>query len=294
MAITNATPPAAIEHPIGWTVQALRAAMARSSPAVAGSGPIVVNRIGFADLTESLRLGFADFLACRSDAVLLCLVYPLAGLVIGRLVLGDGLLALAFPIVAGFALLGPLLATGMYQMSRVRERTGQADWTDAFAAFGSPAIGSILALGAWLFAVFTLWLGVAELIYSVTLGPAEPASAGNLAAAVLLTAPGWALAVAGVGAGAVFAALVLSIGVISFPLMLDRNVSLGQAVDASWRAARLNTLVIAAWGAIVAGLLIAGSLPLLIGLAVVVPVLGHATWHLYRRLVQPTSTAQGL
>lgn len=257
----------------------------RTASAKTASPPIAVNRIGRQDLAAALKLGFADFVAFRSDAVLLCVFNPLAGLVVGKLVTGSGLLAMAFPPVAGFALVGPLLATGLYQMSRAKENTGEAGWADAFAAFSSPAIGSILTLGAWLLAMFTMWLAAAGLIYTAVIGSDEPASTAAFLHSVLLTPQGWALIVLGIGVGSMFAALVLAISIVSFPLLLDRNVGLERAVDASIRATRLNAPVVFAWGAIVAGLLLLGSLPLLIGLAVVFPILGHATWHLYRRIV---------
>ena len=283
-------------HPMEWTMEALRGAFARSDPAQISTAPLVVNRIGLNDLAASLRQGWADFVACRTDAVLLCIMYPLAGLLVARVVMGEGVLPLVFPLVAGFALLGPLLATGTYQMSRTRESTGEASWADAFAAFGSPAIGSIMMLGMWLLAIFTLWLLVAGLIYSVTLAPSAPiygltlqdqplASYSTFLHGVLSTRGGWALIAVGVGVGAVFAAFVLTISVISFPLLLDRNTGVGPAIAASMRAVVLNPVPIAVWGVIVAGLLVLGSLPLLIGLAITVPVLGHATWHLYRKLV---------
>ena len=274
-----------IDHPLTWTFNALRAGRLRSASTPASDMPITVNRIGMADLAAALRLGFADFAACRSDAILLCVFYPLAGLVIGKLVIGGGLLAMAFPLVAGFALMGPLLATGLYQMSRTRENTGEASWADAFSVFSSPAIGSILWMGARLLAIFTLWVFAAALIYVAAFGDDQPTSIDVFLHNVLLTPQGWTLIAVGVGVGAVFAALALAIGVVSFPLILDRNVGVERAVETSLRAVRMNGRVIFAWGAIVAGLLVLGSLPLLIGLAIVFPVLGHATWHLYRRLI---------
>ncbi len=272
-------------HPFEWAYDSAGAAMMRSDPAAMDKSPVVIQRIGVQDLVASLREGVADFLAGRTDAIFLCLMYPLAGLVLSRLVIGGGLLPLVFPLVAGFALMGPLLATGIYQMSRVRQRTGQATWADAFSAFGSPAIGSIMTLGVWLLVVYLLWLGAAGMIYRATLGPIPPKTYADFLHMVFLTSSGWALIVVGVGVGAVFAAAVLTVGVVSFPLLLDRNTGVGRAVEASIRAVRMNPGPITLWGAMVAGLLVLGSLPFLIGLAFVVPVLGHATWHLYRRLV---------
>ncbi len=277
----------AIDHPLTWTFNTLRAARLRSASIDADAAPITVNRIGMHDLAVALRLGVADFAACRSDAILLCIFYPLAGLVIGKLIIGGGLLAMAFPLVAGFALVGPLLATGLYQMSRVREATGQADWADAFSVVGSPAAGSILWMGARLLALFTLWLFAAALIYTTAFGDDQPTSASMFLHNVLQTPQGWTLIVVGMGVGSVFAALVLAISIVSFPLLLDRNVGVERAVETSLSAVRLNGPVVLAWGGIVAGLLVLGSLPLLIGLALVFPVLGHATWHLYRRLIGP-------
>jgi uncharacterized membrane protein len=104
---------------------------------------------------------------------------------------------------------------------------------------------------------------------------------------VLTTPAGWTLIIVGNGVGFLFAAVVLTISVVSFPLLLDRDVGAVVAVLTSVRATLKNPLVIAAWGLIVAALLLLGSLPLFVGLAVVMPVLGHSTWHLYRKLVEP-------
>lgn len=274
-------------HPLEWASASISEAMVRSYPAEAAPVPLTINRITLADLTAALREGFADFVACRSDAAVLCLIYPLAGLLLARIVMGDGLLPLLFPLIAGYALVGPLFATGIYQMSRIREREGQANWADAFSAFGSPALGSIITLGLWLCATFTLWMSAAIVITNVTIGPYAPASLGGLFQMVLTTPQGATLGFFGIAAGAIFAALVLAMGVISFPLLLDRNCGVIAAVSASLDATRQNLVPIAAWGLIVAASLVLGSLPFLIGLAVVIPVLGHATWHLYRKLVTP-------
>jgi uncharacterized membrane protein len=130
-----------------------------------------------------------------------------------------------------------------------------------------------------------LWLAAAQAIYLVTLGPEPPASIGAFVRDVFTTRPGWALIVVGMGVGFLFAVLVLTISVVSFPLLLDRNVGLCAAVATSIRAVATNPGPMIAWGLIVAASLAIGSIPLLLGLIVVMPVLGHATWHLYRKVV---------
>lgn len=244
-----------------------------------------VRRIGLSDLVAALREGAADFAACRTDVLFIGLIYPLAGVVIYHATLQLAVLPLLFPITAGFALLGPLLALGLYEMSRRRERGETPSWGDAFSVVASPSAGAIIALGALLVAVFALWLVVAMAIYAATLGPDAPASASQFAADVLGTYEGARLIVLGCGAGAVFAVAVLAISVVSFPLLLDRKVRVRTAVATSIEAVRTNPGPMLAWGAIVAGGLALGAAPALLGLIVVMPVLGHATWRLYRKVV---------
>jgi uncharacterized membrane protein len=139
--------------------------------------------------------------------------------------------------------------------------------------------------GLLLMAIFAIWLNVAIAIYDLTLGPEPPLSAAAFMRDVFTTEMGWTMIGVGVGVGFLFAVLVLAISVVSVPLLLDRDVGLATAIATSVRAVLTNPGPMAAWGLIVAFALVLGSLPLFLGLVFVMPVLGHATWHLYRRVV---------
>jgi uncharacterized membrane protein len=135
-------------------------------------------------------------------------------------------------------------------------------------------------------AIFLTWLVTAQLIYSATFGGVTPVSLGGFVADILTTQQGWTLIVVGNAVGFLFALVAFTISVVSFPLLLDRDVGFAAAVATSARAVVANPFTMALWGLIVAAALAIGSLPLLIGLAVVMPVLGHSTWHLYRKVVE--------
>ena len=242
-------------------------------------------RISVADLRDVLRRGFGDFGAYRTDVVFLCLLYPIVGLVLSRLIWGYGMVPLLFPLASGFALIAPFFAIGLYEMSRRRELGISSGWADAFGVATSPALGSIMALGLILLALFAMWLGAAHILWLVTLGPEPPVSWQAFAQDVVTTRAGWTMAIAGVAIGFAFALLVLVLSAVSFPLLLDRDVGLGAAIAASFEVVRKNPGPMALWGMIVAGMLVLGTIPLLLGLAIVFPVLGHATWHLYRRVL---------
>jgi uncharacterized membrane protein len=283
-----------IRNPAEWGVDQLsaanqavgRAGHALRRPADSRDAPLpAVRRIGLADLKDALARGLADFAACRSDVLFLGIVYPLAGLLLAWLAFGYDMLPLIFPLAAGFALLGPVAAVGLYEMSRQREHGVGVSWADAFGVVRAPAFGAILVLGLVLLAIFLLWLAAAQAIYLVTLGPEPPVSLDAFVRDVLTTGAGWAMIVVGVGVGFLFAVLVLTISVVSFPLLLDRGGGLYAAVATSVCAVLANPGPMAAWGLIVAAGLLLGSLPALLGLIFVMPVLGHATWHLYRKVV---------
>jgi uncharacterized membrane protein len=245
----------------------------------------VVRRIGFSDLRAALTKGLEDFGAYRTDVIFIGLIYPLAGLVLGQLAFGNDMLPMIFPLVSGFALLGPVAAIGLYEMSRRREKGLEVTWAHSLDVCRSPNFGAILGLTAILAVIFVLWLGVAALIYRFTLGPGIPVSVGAFISDVFTTGAGWAMIILGVGIGFLFALVVLAISVVSFPMLLDRKVRVSTAVHTSVDAVKANPGPMLAWGFIVACGLVLGSLPLLLGLIVVMPVLGHATWHLYRRTV---------
>jgi uncharacterized membrane protein len=253
----------------------------------AGTRPVrlEIRRIAPTDVLKSLAEGLDDFAAMPSHAIFLCVIYPLIGLWLISLVSGYSMLPLAFPIAAGFALIGPFAAIGLYELSRRREAGLDTSSSHAFDVVHSPSIGAILAMGLLLMAIFLVWLAVADAIYVANFGYKAPASISQFVTDVLTTQPGWTLIIVGTGIGFLFAVLVLTISAISFPLLLDRDVGAAVALFTSIRVVVANPVSMGLWGLIVAALLVAGSLPFFLGLTVVMPVLGHATWHLYRKAV---------
>jgi len=251
------------------------------------STAFVVRKIGLSDLSDALRLGWEDFKAVPTHAVVLCVIYPVLGLVLFRLVVGYSVLPLLFPLAAGFTLIGPFAALGLYELSRRRERGEEAAAWDAMQVLRAPSFGAMLELGVLLLVLFGAWIAVADAIYVATFGHAPAATIPDFASRVLTTPEGWSLIIIGCGVGFLFAVVALCVSVVSFPLMLDRHATAIDAIRTSLRAVRENPFAMAVWGLMVAVLLAVGSLPFFVGLAVVLPVLGHATWHLYRKLVEP-------
>lgn len=244
-----------------------------------------IRRVTLADLRDALAKGIDDFNAMPTHAMFLCVIYPMIGLLLARMAFGYSILPLIYPLASGFALVGPVAALALYELSRRREAGEAVSVTHAFDVLRSSSIGAIVALALLLFAIFGLWVMIANNIYIANFGYAHPASISGFVGDVLTTPAGWTLILVGNGVGFLFAVLVLAIGVVSFPLLLDRDVGAAVALLTSLRAVAENPVTMAAWGLIVAALLALGSLPFFLGLPVVLPILGHATWHLYRKVV---------
>jgi uncharacterized membrane protein len=249
----------------------------------------VVRTLTLTDLKTALQKGLEDFQAVPSHAVMLCIIYPVLGIVIARMVLGYSVMPLLFPLAAGFALIGPFAAIGLYEMSRLRELGEDYSAWHAFEVLRSPSFGAVMALGVMLLALFVTWIFAAQAVYEMTFGHAPAATMPDFVQRILTTPEGWMLILVGCGVGFVFALVSLCVSVVSFPMMLDRHAGVAEAMVTSMRVVMVNPFVMAMWGVIVAGLLVIGTIPLFLGLAVVIPVLGHATWHLYRLAVEPDS-----
>ena len=263
-----------------------------------------VRKIGPADLKDALARGLADFSAKPSHLVFLGLIYPLVGI---GLVVGASP-QLIFPLLSGFALIGPFAGIGLYEISQARELGLDTSWKHAFAVVRSHSIFPILSLGLLLLVIFGCWLFAAQALYVSLLGPAPPQSFTQFITTIFDTPQGWKLIGYGTGIGFVFAVLALSLSVVSFPMLLDRpidaeaidveiehpvvapTIDVPIAIQTSIKTVLVNPFTMALWGLIVAGSLAIGFLLMFAGLAVVVPVLAHSTWHLYRKVVEPAAS----
>ncbi|MBY0338992.1 MAG: DUF2189 domain-containing protein [Acetobacteraceae bacterium] len=244
-----------------------------------------IRRLTLADIPAALRAGWDDFMAMPTQLVFLCLIYPVAGFVLARAASRADWVSLVYPLLAGFALLGPAFAVGLYELSRRREAGEAPRWTDMFKVMASPALFPMLALSALLLGLFVAWIAVAKELYVGIMGHAAPPSIWAMLRDVTDRPEGLRLILLGNAVGAVFALAAFALSALSFPLLLDRAPPLGTAIRTSVAALLANPVPMLAWGLTVALLLALGFATVMVGLAVVLPVLGHATWHLYRRAV---------
>ncbi len=250
------------------------------------TGSIEIRHITTDDLKEALKSGLDDFWARPSHIVFLMVFYPIIGIALSMLVFGYNMLPLLFPLMAGFGLVGPVAALGMYELSRRREQGKEPHLRDALAVFSSPSLGAVGLVTALLTVLLVVWLLAAYTLYAVTLGPDLPENIGVFLAKVIGTREGWALIILGNGVGIAFSYVSSAISAFSLPMLLDGERSALVAVKTSIRAVLQNLVTMTVWGMIVMGLLVLGSLPLFVGLIIVFPILGHATWHLYRRTIR--------
>jgi uncharacterized membrane protein len=257
-------------------------------PAEPAAALPAVRSITPADLLDALAKGLDDFRAMPTHVIFLSLIYPVAGLAIARFTFGYDIVPMLYPLVAGFALIGPFAAIGLYELSRRRELGLDTSWRHAFDIVHSPSLWSILALGLLLVGLLGVWLAVAHGLYVAHFGEDErPVALAEHARRILDTPQGRSLVVTGNAIGFLFALTSFALSAVSFPLLLDRNVGMAAAIVTSLRAILKNPFTMLLWGLIVALGLAVGSLPFLLGLAVVMPILGHASWHLYRKLIVP-------
>ena len=216
----------------------------------AGTRPAqpVIRKIGLADLQDALAKGADDFYAMPTHAMFLCIIYPIVGFALARLAFGYSILPLLYPLASGFALVGPIAALGLYELSRRREAGLETSATRAFDVFESSSIGAIAALGILLLIIFVIWVAVANAIYVANFGYASPSSVEAFIEDVFTTRAGWNLIIVGNVVGLLFAILVLTISVVSFPLLLDRDVGAAVALLTSIRAVARNPVTMMVWG----------------------------------------------
>jgi len=246
---------------------------------------IQVRKLTLSDVVGSLRSGWDDFVAYPSHAVMLAIIYPIAGLSIARVLQGYSLVSLLFPLSSGFALLGPFAAIVFYDLSRRRERGDILSTANVINIIHSVSSGAVGLLGVMLAVLFLTWVATAQSIYNAFFGFAPVSSMPEFFEHVISTAGGHRFLAEWCVVGLMFAIVTFSISVVSFAALIDRRASAIDAILTSLRVIARSPLTMALWGLICAGLLFVAIVPIFLGLAVVMPVLGHATWHLYRKAV---------
>jgi uncharacterized membrane protein len=256
---------------------------------ISGKVDPVVRRISASDIAEALGQGLRDFQALPLYGLAFGALYAAGGILIVLCFTAFGMVYLVYPLAAGFALIGPFVAIGLYEVSRRRE-TGQPV---SFAAIWS-AVRSRSEIGWMAFVTlffFVVWMYQVRLLIALLLGlNASFSSLREFVTLLLTTNEGFLFLAIGNLDGAALSLILFSLTVVSFPLLLDREVDFVTAMVTSVRAVVMSPLPMIGWAAMIVLLLIVSAIPYFLGLIVTLPVLGHATWHLYRRIVAPLPT----
>jgi uncharacterized membrane protein len=252
----------------------------------AGRAAPVVREIKQSDLNWAMTEGWKDFQEKRGDLILLALIYPIVAFMAAAIAYDGRLFAMFFPLVAGLSIVGPAVASGFYELARRREAGLDSGWLHFFDPMNGRGRTELAILTGGLAILFAGWLACAALIYQATVASYAPVGPLDFLHRLFTTPEGWTMIVVGNLVGGVFAIAALVFGLVSFPMVVDRPVDPLTAVMTSIRAVEKNPAAVAQWGVWVAGLLVLGCATAFVGLAVILPVLGYASWHLYTRLVE--------
>ncbi|WP_164115791.1 DUF2189 domain-containing protein [Sphingorhabdus sp. Alg239-R122] len=247
----------------------------------------VASDLRISDLRAALAAGWRDFIAHPAFGLFFAAIYVIGGICIYFGLFERGEIMWLIPAAAGFPLLAPFVAVGLYEVSRRREAGLPMSWRAALGAMRGHGDEQILSMGVILFVAFSFWLMIAHGIFAVFVAQA---GAGSESIEFFFTGTGLAMLLVGSIVGALIALAFYAITVISLPLLVDREVDFITAIIVSLATIRSNKFVMLAWAVIIAVTLFIAMLPLFLGLFIVLPVLAHTTWHLYRRVVDDTRT----
>jgi uncharacterized membrane protein len=257
---------------------------------ISGKTDPVVREIGVADVAEALVQGFRDFRSAPLYGLAIGALYAIGGILIVLSVTALGLSYLAYPLAAGFALIGPFAAVVLYEISR-RLETGAPISIAAIVGVirGRGEIGWMAFVTLF---VFVIWMYQVRLLIALLLGiNASFSSFQQFITVVLTTSEGLLFLLIGNLVGAILSLILFSLTVVSFPLLLERDVDFVTAMITSVSAVVRSPLPMIGWAAAIVLLLIVSVLPTFLGLVFTLPILGHTTWHLYRRIVVPVEGA---
>ena len=255
---------------------------------ISGKIDPVVRRITTTDIAEALGQGLRDFQAMPLFGLAFGALYAAGGIAILLCLTAFGLVYLAYPLAAGFALIGPFVAIGLYEISRQREAGQKPTLSGIWTTVTSR--GEIGWMAFVTLFIFIMWMYQVRLLIALLIGlNASFSSLREFITVVLTTNEGLVFLAVGNAVGAALSLILFSLTVVSFPLLLDRDVDFVTAMITSVRAVVTSPLPMIGWAAIIVVLLTVSALPYFLGLLVTLPVLGHATWHLYRRIVAPVA-----
>ncbi len=242
----------------------------------------VADDLTLADLAAALAAGWRDFLAFPLFGLFFAAFYVAGGAAAYYGLFLKGEMGWYYPVAAGFPLLAPFTAVGLYEVSRRREAGLAMDWGAILGALRGRGDDQLLLMGGFIFVAFGFWITIAHAIFAIF---TADLGAGSESLAIFFTPEGLPLLLVGSAVGAVLALVLFMVTVFSLPMLVDRDVDVITAIIVSVGSFSVNRPVLLVWAALIAFLLLVAMLPMFLGLFVILPLLGHATWHLYRRTV---------
>ena len=249
--------------------------------------PPVIRTLTLGDLSAALKAGLNDFRRAPFISLFFGVFYAAGGIFLvasaARLEMGW----IVYPLMVGFALVGPFTAVGLYEVSRRLENGERPKWGSVISVIWEQRKGEIAWMGFFMIFVLVIWMYQVRMLLALFLGMKAFSGFDGLVQMIFTTEAGLYFLLAGHAWGAALAMIVFVLTVVSIPLLLDREYDIVTAIVTSVKAVKQNAKPMLVWGAIVIGALFVSSLPAFLGLIVTLPVLGHATWHLYRRTIEP-------